>query len=182
MGLKNDSKRYGAVAKTFHWVMGLGIIGMLAMGLYMADLPFSPFKMEIYGLHKSIGAVILVLAVLRAVWWLGEVKPKMVKTLPAWSHPYVSFGHHILYAFMVLMPLSGWILTNAAGYPVSVFGLFELPTLVGKDAALRGVFGEVHEVTATVLIVLLVAHIGAALVHHFWFRDDTLRKMLPGGK
>lgn len=187
MPLLNTANRYGFVSKTFHWVMGISIIGMLAMGLYMEGLPASSpemadFKMQLYGFHKGLGAVLLLAAVLRALWWLAETKPRMARTLPAWSHRWVSLGHSALYAFMVLMPLSGWLMSNAAGRGVSVFGWFDLPVLIAQDDGLRGVFGAMHTFAAYALIAMLAAHVGAALLHHFWFRDDTLRKMLPFGK
>lgn len=182
MCLMSTNATYGFVSKLFHWVMAIAIIGLLCVGLYMSDMEASPLRTQLYALHKAFGATVLVLAFVRALWWLLETKPLLPSTLPAWTHKWVSLGHSILYAFMVLMPLSGWLMSNAAGHQVGVFGWFNLPQLVAPDRALAGVFHEVHEIAANVLIVLLLAHVGAALVHHFWFRDDTLRKMLPFGK
>lgn len=176
--LTNTSQSYGVISRLFHWSMGLLIIALLAVGLYMTDLEASPFKFALYGYHKAFGAVVLMLAALRVVWWLREVKPDIEKTIPEPLAPFVSWGHTFLYAFMVVMPLSGWIFSNAAGYPVSVFGWFDLPMLVAKNEGLKHAFKEVHETAGDILIILLVLHVGAALVHHVYYKDRTLKKMI----
>lgn len=166
---------YHPFTKFLHWTMALLIIGMLAMGLLLDDIP-QAWKGTAYGLHKSFGIVILALAFLRALWWLTQTKPTLVDTLPAWSKPLINAGHNLLYVFMFLMPLSGWLMSNAGGYPVAVFG-YQLPTLLEKNREVAGFFHEVHEVSANILIALVVAHVAAALVHHYYFRDDTLIRM-----
>ena len=170
---------YNPISKLFHWTMGVLILGLLAVGRTLDEF-VPPFKFTLIGWHKSLGMIVLALTVLRVLWWLGQTKPALVKSLPAWMAPWVSFGHNLLYGFMVLMPLSGWLMSNAAGYPVSVFGWVTLPELVAKNQELREVFGEVHEIAAWGLIALLVLHVGAAVVHHRIFKDDTLTRMLPG--
>jgi cytochrome b561 len=78
---------------------------------------------------------------------------------------------------MFLLPLSGWSMSSAAGYPVSFYGLFTIPDMVAKNPELAGILKDIHEVSANVFIALLAAHLGAALYHHFILRDDTLRRM-----
>lgn len=168
---------YHPFTKFLHWSMALLIVGLLAMGLLLEDVP-QAWKGTAYGLHKSFGVVVLVLAVVRVLWWLGQTKPQLVATLPAWMKPFINAGHNVLYAFMVLMPLSGILMSNAAGYPVAVFGV-ELPMLVGKNPEVGKVFHEVHEIAGKLLIALVALHVAAAWVHHRILRDDTLTRMLP---
>ena len=176
--LRNTTQSYGVVCRALHWSIALFIIALIIVGSIMGDLPNAPFKYQVYGLHKSLGITVLMLTVVRVLWWLREVKPAMEKTIPAVWVPVIEFGHSFLYAFMVALPLTGWIMSNAAGYPVSVFGLVTMPTLVAPDKELAHAFKELHELLANSLMMLLFLHVGAALVHHFIYKDRTLKKMV----
>ncbi len=177
--LKNDIERYGSVAKFFHWLMALAIIGMLALGLYMEDLEISPDKLKLYGIHKSIGVLILIFASLRLVWKNINIIPKLPDSIPALQKLAAGISHYALYATMFLMPLSGWLMSSAAGFQVSVFGIFKLPNLINKDQDLRNLFSSAHTFIGYALIVLIILHALAALKHHFIDKDNILRRMLP---
>lgn len=179
MALKNSSERYGIVAILFHWLMALMVIGLLGVGLYMTSAEKTPSVFKLYGLHKSMGAILLVLVCLRLLWRQLNTQPSLPETLPKFQRLAAHMAHYGLYFFMFAMPLSGWLMSSAAGFPVSVFGLFTLPNLVAPDNALRMFFGEAHELMAWALMALIVAHAGAALQHHFLLKDTVLRRMLP---
>jgi len=179
MPLRNTKQAYGSVAKMFHWFMAFIIIGLLAVGLIMTDMPVSPDKFKIYGLHKSFGITVLTLAVLRISWKIMNDQPVLPDMLKAWEKFLAHVGHGLLYVLMFSMPLSGWAMSSAAGLPVSVFGLFTLPNLVMPDRALKVTFMEVHETLAWVLIVMIVLHVLAALLHHYHYKNNVLRRMLP---
>lgn len=174
---KTFSTSYTSTAKYFHWGMGLLIICMLCIGLYMASLPLGPDKLKLIGIHKSIGAILLVLVVLRLLWRLSHAVPELPADLGKIYHLGARAAHYTLYALMFAMPLSGWGMSSAAGFPVSVFGWFTLPNLVAPDKELRKLLGETHEWLAYALIALLVLHVAAALWHHFAHKDDVLRRM-----
>ena len=87
--------------------------------------------------------------------------------------------HYVLYGFMFVMPLTGWLMSSAAGLTVSFFGLFTLPNLVPANPALRHYFFNIHGTCALILIGIIVLHVLAALKHHFWDKDDILKRMLP---
>lgn len=179
MAFKSDANRWGVGARTLHWLMALLIIGAGIVGLYMSDLPNSPQKIRIYALHKSVGLTVLALLLLRFVWRLADRRPDEVP-MPAWQAMGARVVHLLLYALMLLLPLSGWLYNSASGYPLQWFGLFNLPSLTGgADPALKGVAHEFHEYGFWLLVVALVAHAGAALKHHIVDRDDTLVRMLP---
>ena len=136
MQLKNTNDNYGAVAKTFHWVIALIIIGMIPFGWYMGDLEASPEKFRFYALHKSIGITVLALVASRLLWRLWMGAPQALKTHKAWEIRLAKTVHVLLYILMFLMPLSGWMMSSAAGFPVSVFGLFTMPNILNKNQEL----------------------------------------------
>ena len=94
----------------------------------------------------------------------------------------VHAGHALLYGLMLAMPLSGWAMSSASGKAVSVFGLFLLPDLVLPESGLRELFQDLHFYLAWTLIVVICGHVLAALTHHFYFKDNVLKRMLPFGK
>ena len=176
--LKNSDTAYGDVAKLFHWIIGLGIIAMLALGLYMSDLPNEPSKFELFGLHKSIGITLLILMGGRVLWRLYTGAPNQLASHPAWERKLAICIHYLLYAAAILMPLSGWAMSSAGGYPVSLFGL-PVPALMSKNQALGNFFSAAHSVLGWVLIVSISLHVLGALKHVFIDRDETLKRMLP---
>ena len=168
---------YTLTARTLHWVMAVLMILMLAAGLVMSDIEDPALKGTIYGLHKATGILVLLLAGFRVLWRLSHAVPAISAALPKWQRRAARLAHGGLYAVMFLLPLSGWSMSSAAGYPVSFYGLFTIPDMVAKNPELAGIFKNIHEVSANAFIALLAAHLGAALYHHFVLRDDTLRRI-----
>ncbi|MCB2099545.1 MAG: cytochrome b, partial [Rhodobacterales bacterium] len=142
--LRNTHDRFGLVAQALHWAMAGLIVVLVPLGVYMHELPLSPRKLELYGLHKSLGMTLLGLAVLRILWRLMDPPPPPVAGAPAWQNRAAGAVHLALYGLMVAMPLSGWIMSSAANFPVSVFGLFTAPNLVGPDKGLEDLAKGVH--------------------------------------
>lgn len=182
MGLRNTQDEYGAVAKGFHWAVALLVIGVICAGLYMVNLDLSPAKLQIYALHKSVGITILVLVALRLVWRFSNAHPAALPTHRPWEKILARIVHALLYLSLFLMPLSGWVMSSAKGFSVSVFDLFTLPDLVRPDEALAKQAVLVHKTVAYTLIVMIGLHLAGALKHHVIDRDKTLRRMLPFGR
>jgi len=180
MSIKNTENSYGWVSRFLHWIVFVLVAGMLAIGLYMTDQKFSPDILKLYGLHKSIGITVLALAVLRVIWTLSNTAPKMLGLEKPWEKLAARSVHGLLYLCLFIMPLSGWVMSSTAGYPVSVFGLFTLPDLVGADKELHELTEEIHELTAYGFMGLIAAHAGAAFLHHFKKKDRTLIRMMKG--
>ncbi len=183
MTIKNTDNSYGTIAKAFHWVMFLILLGMVAVGYYMYELPADTpqqmgYKFGLYDYHKSFGILILLLVVLRLGWRMINPVPKM----PGGMRKIEIFSAHamhvLLYIMMFIQPLSGWLMSSYGGHPVKFFGSV-LPALADKDKALGDIFHEVHEITAALLIALFAIHVAAALFHHFIRKDDVMKKMLP---
>ena len=179
MALRNTSDAYGSVAKSFHWLMALLVIGMLCVGLWMNGLPMGMQKLKVYGWHKSVGVTILMLAALRLAWRFRNIVPSLPLHM-RWPERFAAHASHmLLYALLFAMPFSGWLMSSASGFPVSVFGWFTLPNLVQPDESLRKLFQQAHEWMAWTLIGLIALHASAALFHHFRYRDTVLKRMLP---
>jgi cytochrome b561 len=98
--------------------------------------------------------------------------------MPRWQQLAAHGGHALLYVLMLVVPIAGWIYSNASGFPVVYLGKLPLPNLVQKDKLLAQRWHEVHEILAVVLAVIVALHVLAALQHHFVHKDNTLRRML----
>ena len=179
MSVLNSKKAYGSVTKSLHWLTALLVIALLAVGLYMTDLPNSPDKFKIYAFHKSIGITVLTLTLLRVLWHRRSAKPEMVTTLGAMEKKLSKALHEVFYVLLAVMPLTGWALSSAVSFPVSFFGLFTLPPLLAPNKELVGLFKELHDDIGIALIVLVALHALASLKHHFIDKDAVLKRMLP---
>lgn len=168
---------YTPVAKGLHWLMAVMILGLLALGIYMHDLPLSPQKLELYAWHKWMGVTVFLLVWLRLAWRVTHRPPALPKTLSPVMRVAAHAGHAVLYVLMVVIPLSGWLMSSAKGFQTVWFGVMPIPDLVGRDKALGDFLQQVHEVLNAVLMLTLAGHVAAALWHHFVVKDDTLRRM-----
>ena len=171
--------RYGAIAIALHWVLALAILAMLGVGWYMTGLPFSPQRLKLYNWHKWAGICILALSALRLLWRLTHRPPADVP-MPAWQQRASHAVHGLLYVLFFAVPLAGWAYSSAAGFPIVVFGVLPLPDFVSPDKALAEAIKPLHKILAFTLAALVLAHVGAALKHHFVDRDGLLDRMRPG--
>jgi cytochrome b561 len=180
MRLRNTGQAWGGVAKVLHWSMAAGVLGMMALGWYAQGLPTSPTKLQLFAWHKSLGILLLALLVVRLAWRLANPVPQSPAGVPVWQRRAAALSHGLLYALMVAVPVSGWVIHSAANFPLKVFGLFRLPHLVGPSKAVQQAGEAVHLALFWVLAAVVLIHVLAALYHHFWLRDAVLRRMLPG--
>lgn len=179
MQWRNDDQRYGFVAQLFHWVIVVLIIVQFVLANRAEDLPLGLKKVAVLAQHKSVGMTILMLAVLRLIWRVTGVAPSIPSATPMWQQWSARVSHFVLYALLLLMPLSGWLMSSARNFPVSWFGLFTFPDLVSADRALYERLHDVHEALAQTLFIVAILHALAALKHHFIDKDNVLRRMLP---
>jgi cytochrome b561 len=179
--------RYDGVAIALHWLTALAIIGLIAMGLIMTDLPRgSALQFKMFQLHKSVGVTVLALTLLRLAWRLAHRPPPLPDEMPAWEKLAAHAGHLGLYGLMFAMPLSGWAVVSASplNIPTVLYGVIPWPhlpilsTLADKKPVAEAL-EDLHSAGAWILIALLVVHAGAALRHHFLMKDDVLRRMVP---
>ena len=172
------SARYSGVAIAFHWVLAVAIVGSLGVGLYMSDLPFSPFRLKLYNWHKWAGITILALSALRLLWRLTH-RPPADLPMPVWQAKAARLTHGLMYALFFAVPLAGWAYSSAAGFPIVWFGVLPLPDFVPKDKALAETLKQAHQLLAYGLAGLVLLHWGAALKHHLIEKDGLLLRMLP---
>ena len=170
---------YTCTAVVLHWLIAALIIATFPLGLYMSDLPLSPHKLQLYSYHKWIGIIILSLVLLRVLWRLGHRPPTMLAGMARWQEISAQLVHLGLYALMLAVPLSGWLMSSALGFPVVLFGVLPLPDLIAANKATGELLKTVHEVLNYTLLSLVLLHVLAALHHHFILHDATLRRILP---
>jgi cytochrome b561 len=181
MPLRNTAENYGSIAKLLHWSIVILIIAQYFLAETADELPDGLEKLQWISRHKSIGMVLLLLAVARILWKLanrGQPAPVGTGVLKKAA----AAGHGMLYLLLLLQPISGWAMSSAANYPVTLFGWFQFPALVGANPGLHETLEEVHEVLFYALVAVAVVHVAAALYHHFVLKDDVLMRMSPLGK
>ena len=173
------STRYSGVAIALHWLLGLAILGSFVVGLYMTDLPMSPQRLKLYNWHKWAGVCILTLSAIRLLWRLTHRPPPDVP-MPAWQRRISHAVHIALYALFFAVPLAGWAYSSAAGFPIVLFGVLPLPDFVSANKEFAEAIKPLHKILAFTMAALVLAHVGAALKHHFIDRDGLLNRMRPG--
>lgn len=171
---------YGAVAKTFHWLIVVLVVVQLALGWTMPDLPRGQGPEGLVSLHLSVGATILLVMLARLAWRLVHGAPPSIVT-PAWQRQVAGATHAILYALLIVVPLAGWAWASSKAWPVSLFGTIDLPALVPTNWPRRPLVAMVHRNGVWAIVALVGLHALAALHHHVVRRDGVLRRMLPGG-
>jgi cytochrome b561 len=123
---------------------------------------------------------IFMLVVIRCVWRLIHAAPSLPESMPAWQRNAANAIHFLLYAMMIAIPLTGWLMSSAKGFQTVYFGSIPLPDLLGKSKDLGEALEQVHRLLNYTMIAVIVAHAFAALKHHFIDRDDVLQRILPG--
>lgn len=176
MPMMSPADRYSPFAIVLHWLLAIAIVGAFGLGLYMSDLPFSPSRIKLYNWHKWAGVTILALSALRLLWRLAH-RPPADLPMPVWQARAAHAVHGLLYLAFFAVPLTGWAMSSAKGFPVVWFGVLPLPDFVPKDHDLGELLEEVHAALAWGLAVLVLAHVAGALKHHFVDRDGLLQRM-----
>lgn len=167
--------RFNLLARVLHWSMALAILAMLFVGIGMvASLSLRPALVE---LHRPLGIAILLLALLRLANRLRHPPPELPADLPRVQKVAARASHWLLYALMLAMPLVGWAMVSAGGYPVAMFRGFGLPAIAPHDPTLYAVLRTAHGWLARLLFATVLAHIAAALYHAWVRRDGVFRSM-----
>lgn len=173
---------YGPVAKSLHWTTAVAVLGLIAGGLWMVELPIGRQKLVVYAWHKWFGVAVFALAVARLVWRRLRPPPPLPPAVSSWERRLAPWAHGALYAILLAMPVAGWLMSSATGFSVVLFGILPLPDLIERSPEAAVLWKAVHHWLSRVLIVLLALHIGAVLRHDLIRRDGVLRRMLPFAK
>ena len=171
--------RYTRTAKALHWLMAILFFGLLALGFYMHDLPLSPDKLKLDSWHKWAGVSAFLLVWFRLFWRVTHRPPALPDSMPRVMQVAAHAGHFLLYALMLAIPLSGWLMSSAKGFQTVWFGILPIPDLLNKNKELGDLLQTVHMSLNLLFVATIVGHVGAALKHHFIDKDDILTRMLP---
>lgn len=175
----NQLTSYTRTAIALHWLVAIAIVAAFSVGFYMHDLPLTPEKLKIYSWHKWAGVTIFLLVLFRLVWRFTYRPPGPPVGMPAWQHTAAELVHRLLYILMIVIPISGWLMSSAKGFQTVYFGVLPLPDLLAKNKELGNVLAVVHRVLNFTLAGLVLGHAGAAIKHHLIDHDDVLARMLP---
>lgn len=169
------SMRYNGVARAFHTVIALMVVFNLITGIGGESME----KVWVpYPAHKATGILILLLSVGRIAWRFTWTAPAWPATMGTVQRLIAKITHLAFYALMLIVPVTGWIMSSASKYPISIYGMFDWPKLaVAKDSALAGIAHEGHEILGFLMAGLVLLHVAAALHHHFIIKDSILRRM-----
>lgn len=178
--IKNTPKTYGSMAKFFHWIIAILIIGMLIFGFILVNLKTTnPYRETLIGLHKSIGLTILLLVILRLIWRFVNIQPPFPVTVPLWEQISAKSAHFFLYILIFVMIFSGWSLSSFGGHPVVFWNLFDVKLPVAKNQTISSDAFLAHKIIGWALIGLVSLHILGALKNHFIDKNHILNRMLP---
>jgi cytochrome b561 len=171
--------RYTTVAQTLHWLVAALIVVQFTLAFMAEDLPLGARKLGLLARHKSFGMTILALAVLRLAWRAFHKAPPLPAGMSRLERVGAHTSHWALYGLLFAMPLSGWLMSSAKNYSVSWFHLFTWPDLISPNEQAFDILKSMHQFLAFTLLVVASVHVLAALKHHFWDKDDVLKRMLP---
>jgi cytochrome b561 len=171
---------YSLTARTLHWITAALVLILLPLGLVIANKWGGPWQDWLYNLHRSIGSVVIPVILIRLAYRVTHRPLALAEEVPAWQRHAAHATHWTLYTLLVIQPLLGWAASNAYPAPVIVFGLFDLPTIIGANRALSDQLVVAHRWVALAIASLVAAHIAAALYHHYVRRDGVLLRMTNG--
>ena len=173
MPLRNTAETYGSLARFLHWAIVLLIVPQYFIAEAADELPKGIEKLQLMDWHKSLGMLVLLLTLARIGWKIVN------RGLPGpignpWQRKAAAAGHGLLYLLVLAQPISGWAMSSAANYPVTLFGWFQFPALVAENHDLHEALEEVHEALFFLMLAVAVVHILAALYHHIVLKDLSL--------
>lgn len=186
MSWRSTTRGWGRAARLLHWATAALVLGQWLLGQYMTSLGPEALaqKFVLYQRHKSLGALILLVTLVRLAWRLVDrVRPEPPAAMPAWQRRAAAATHALLYLLLLVMPVTGFLAGAASplGVPTVLFGVLPVPHPIGPDAALEQAFVLAHRIQGWAIAGLLALHVAAALKHHVIDRDATLLRMVRGG-
>jgi cytochrome b561 len=174
----NPPRHFNFLARLLHWSMAVAILAMLFVGAAM--VVSIRHREQLLDLHRPLGLAILLLAIVRLANRLRNQPPPLPQDLPRIQKFAAEASHWLLYGLMLAMPLIGWAMLSAGGYPVTVFDGFNLPAIAPHSAVLYGFLRPLHGVLAYLLFFTILGHLGAALFHAWVRRDEVFGQMAKG--
>ncbi|WP_321813221.1 MULTISPECIES: cytochrome b [unclassified Paraburkholderia] len=177
--MKPVHAHFSGLARLLHWSMAVLIVAMLFVGVGMVAT-VSTLHDSLIALHRPLGIALLVLVIVRVVVRLTRGTPPLPRDIPGWQRTAAHASHLLLYALMIAMPLIGWAMLSAAGYPVVLAGAVHLPPIAPHSVTLYAWLRAAHTWLALLLFATVMMHLGAALFHAWIRRDGVFSSMARG--
>ena len=174
----NNKQGWGLVSQSLHWLIGIVMIGLIISGIIMTEMPRSPEKFELYGIHKAIGSLVLVFVIARLVWRMANIQPAWPADMAIWQRSLAKISHTLLYILMIMQPASGILMSQAGGRSISIFGWVNVPTLISPSENLGRIFSNMHEIGWLIFAAFISLHVIGAL-YHLIRRDSVFWRMVP---
>ena len=171
---------YGGGARAFHWLTAALLIVIIPIGLVMAKLPRGTLQDTFFITHESLGLTVLALTLARFLWRLVHRPPPPAADLNQLERMASGGVHVLLYAILIIMPVTGYLFVTLSDIDLSYFGIVHVPALTEPDKPLGKTFGAIHTTLQWAIYALAAMHVGAALHHYFFRRNEVLARMLPG--
>ncbi len=179
MLIRDTSEGYGLVSRLFHWLMAVAIVAMFVLGLWMVGLDYySPYYNSAPDVHRGVGMVLLFALGLRWLWRVFNPKPSDAELSPFEQKASYTV-HWGFYVLLLVLMVSGYLISTSGGDPISVFGWFDVPALI-QERGLETPAGNVHRILAYATIALAAIHALAALKHHFVDKSTIMARMWSG--
>jgi len=180
MRWKNSHERYGTLSMALHWLMFILMAAVYASIELRVIFPKGSDPRETMKvLHFMLGLCVLLLVTIRIYARITSPTPSIQPALSPTQQFAAKVGHLALYALMISLPFLGWLMLSAAGKPIPFFGL-ELPALIEENKPLAKQLKKLHEAIGVLGYYLIALHIAAAFYHHYFKKDNTLTRILPG--
>lgn len=179
MPTHDTKEQFSTKTVTLHWIIALAMIGMVVFGLVLEDMPRSDGKSALIQIHKSIGVIVLALALWRLVWRVRQGMPQSVSVLTPVQAKLAHATHGFLLLCTLLLPVSGIVYSIGSARPISIFGVPFIPQLLAaKNETLAAIGKGGHAILGKLIIAAILVHVAGALKHHLVDRDGTLRRMV----
>jgi cytochrome b561 len=170
--------QFTAFSRLLHWLMAVLVLAMLAIGIGMVSTISERYHL-LLTIHRPLGIAILVLVVIRLINRLLNPAPPLPRRLPWWHRAAAKLSHIVLYILLFALPLVGWAMLSAGGYPIVLYAPLQLPPLLSADPMLYALLRQAHTYLAYLLFATFLAHLAAALLHGLIYRDGVFAAMVP---
>jgi len=180
MGMTNTTNRYGTLSIAMHWAMFLLLVGVYAC-IELRELypKGSDPRNALKDWHFTLGLTVFALVWVRLALKLFQVAPMISPPVPGWQRVLSKTVHFALYAMMACMPVAGWLILSGEGKAIPFYGI-NLPSLMAENEVLAESIEEIHKTVGKIGYFVIALHTLAALYHHYFMRDNTLQRILPG--
>ena len=177
--VRNSPSTYGGLTRFLHWATALAVLTALPLGVWISEMELSLDAIKYFGVHKSIGLVVLFLTLIRIVWHRISPPPEILDT-GGWKDRAARLVHRLFYGCLILMPLSGWAASSATGIDTVIFNLWTLPNIAPVSERIETVGFAIHGILGLLMLVLIGLHVVGALYRSLVMKDRTLVRMLRG--